>query len=207
MREEGEIFHQRFLSTLENLVTHHHTIYPRLPPQGIFLETLIEGACHLSGAADARIVRTGANAPYDLHVADQRVSIKSETGRGTHPNLITITKLCTTEREPWDPGQLVLRAMGHLDRYDRMVMLRAIWQETFLRYQFVEIPLGLLRLMARANLMPVGRRRGRQSLAGDMVDGGEVLCRVFFDGADGKCQIRNLRLERCEVLREWNQRI
>ena len=112
-------FDQVLLTTIQTLVTQHHTIYPSLPPQGVFFEALALRAFHLSGRPDALIEQTSPNtAQHDLLVGAERISLKSETGVGTRPDLITITKLCTTEREPWDPAVLVGRVMDHLSRYD-----------------------------------------------------------------------------------------
>ena len=88
-----------------------------------------------------------------------------------------------------------------------MIMLRAIWSENNVHYQLVDIPLELLRLIRQAQLSHVGRRRGRRSLGGDISEGDEVVFHVHYDGADGKCQIRNLSLDQCSVLRAWDQRL
>ena len=37
----------RLFLTVQNLVTQHHTIYPGIPPQGIYFEALAERAFHL----------------------------------------------------------------------------------------------------------------------------------------------------------------
>ena len=203
-----QIYSDRLFMTIQNLVTQHHTIYPSLPPQGIFFETLAERAFHLSGAPDAHIAQTIANAPgHDIIVGNDRVSVKTETGRGTRPGRIAITKLCTTEREPWEANVLVRRTTDHLSRYNRMIMLRSIWSPELIHYQVVDIPLALLRLIRHAELKPVGRRQGRRSLGADIRVGEEVVFHVHFDGSDGKCQVRNLLLSRCRVLLEWDQRI
>ena len=205
----AQLFNDQLLQTLETLVRQHHTIYPRLPPQGLFFESLVERAFHLCGAPDAQIVQTSPNAPqHDLLVAGTKISLKTETGKGTSPTLIAITKLCTTEKEPWTAQVLVHRVMQHLSRYERMLMLRAVWpgKQNFIHYQLVEIPADLLRLIGSVTLVPVGRRTGRQSLAGDVQYQGAVAFRVHFDGADGKCQVRNLPVSLCQMLREWDQR-
>ena len=200
-------YNERLFTTFQTLVTQHHVVYPWLPPQGIFFEALAEQAFHLSGAPNAHIAQTVANTPaHDLIVGEERISLKTETGRGTKPGLIAITKLCTTEREPWEAETLVERTIEHLNRYDRMLMLRALWSAELIHYQLIDIPLDLLRLIRDSNLETVGRRAGRRSLGGDIVMGEEVLFHVHFDGSDGKCQIRNLRLERCYDLGEWDQR-
>ena len=201
---------ERLLDTVQSLITQHHTIYRRLPPQGIYFESLMERAFDLCEAPGQIIEQGQVTSPsYDVLVGRERLSLKTETGRGTNPSFIKITKLCTTEREPWTHEVLVMRVLEHLSRYDRMLMLRAIWGQggTFFRYQFVDIPLSVLSLISTTTLAPVGKRQGRRSLAGDILDNEDVVFRVHFDGADGKCQISRLPISRCQVLRQWEQRI
>lgn len=186
----------------------HHTLYPQIAPQGIFFESLALRAFHLAGASGENIAQTTANmAGPDLLVGDERLSLKTETGKSTRAGLIKITKLCTTEQEPWEAGSLVERTISHLSRYDRLLMLRAIWHEEEIRYQLIEIPLELLREIRSAYLAPVGRRVDRRSLAGDVLTGDEKLFRVNFDGTDGKCSVSGLSVSRCNMLRQWTQRL
>lgn len=87
-------------------------------------------------------------------------------------------------------------------------MLRAIWFDRIsVRYQLLEIPIPLLQLVEGCPAVPVGRRIGRKSLGGDVYEGGQKVFHVHFDGSDGKCQIRDLPLERCCMLLEWDYRI
>ncbi len=203
-----EIYSDRFFMTVQSLITQHHTIYPRIPPQGIFFEALAEWAFHLSGLPSAHIAPTARNTPgHDIVIGGERISLKTETGRGTKPERIAITKLCTTEREPWNAGVLIDRTIDHLSRYDRMLMLRTVWSENALHYQLVDVPLELLRLIRSAELSHVGRRQGRRSFGGDVSMEGEIAFHVHYDGADGKCQIRNLTLDQCNILRTWDQRL
>ncbi|MBI3659866.1 hypothetical protein HY230_05270 [Candidatus Acetothermia bacterium] len=190
---DREPFDQRFCNTVQSLIGRHHTIYPTLPPQGIFFEELVQQAFKQCGWSHAEIVATSRNSPqHDLLVGNQRLSIKTETGKGTDNDSISITKLCTTEREPWDSETLIRHTLSHLSRYDRMLMLRAIWRERLIHYQLLEIPLEILRLISTLVTSTVGRRSGRRSLGGDVRAQDETIFHVHFDGADGKCQIRNL---------------
>lgn len=203
-----QMYSDRLFMALQSKVTQHHTVYPRIPPQGIFFESLALQAFHLSGEPEAHIAQTITNAPgHDIIVGNQLVSIKTETGRVTKPDRIAITKLCTTEREPWEAKTLIDRTVEHLGRYDRILMLRAVWGAEIVHYQLVDIPLELLRLIGDSELVPVGKRQGRGSLGGDISMEGEVVFHVHFDGSDGKCQIRNLLVSRCRVLGEWDQRL
>ena len=86
-------------------------------------------------------------------------------------------------------------------------MLRAIWGAKEIDYQLVDVPITLLQKIRECEALPVGQRRGRRSLGFDVSEGGEILFHVHFDGADGKCQVRNLRIDRCLMLIEWQQEV
>ncbi|HKV39255.1 MAG TPA: hypothetical protein VJX67_08585 [Blastocatellia bacterium] len=208
MNEATGIFGGAFVTVLKGLVSMHHTLYPSIPPQGIYFESLVEGA--FDKVQKPWAVIKGSNrdlAGHDLLVDDKKLSIKTETGAGTDDALIAITKLCTTEREPWAAETLVGRVLEHLARYDVILMLRAIWKERFIHYQLVEIPVDDLRLLETGEFKPVGRRKGRQSLGADILLDGQVIFHIHFDGSDGKCQVRKLRLSNCTLLDEWDQRL
>jgi hypothetical protein len=201
-----ELFAEDFLANVRSLVERHHSIYPRLPPQGIFFEALVEQAFRLSGWPAEKVVPTTPNSPWhDLLVGKVRLSLKSETGKATRRDKISITKLCTTETGEWSAAVLAKYAVAHLARHDRMLMVRAIWADECFDYQLVEIPLRLLKMLARAQLSEVGSRRGRRSIGGDVIVQGKRVFHVHFDGADGKCQIQQLLLSRCTILRQWRQ--
>src|ERR1017187_2129177 len=152
----------------------HHTIYPRLPPQGVFFEALVEKAFQISGWSKEEIVVTTPNSPtHDLMVGKTRLSIKSETGKATRQSKINITKLCTTEKGYWTANALLEHTLNHIDRHDRMLMFRAIWKGKRFDHQLVEIPLDLLKRMRNAKFVQVGNRAGRRSIGGDVMVGGE----------------------------------
>lgn len=85
-------------------------------------------------------------------------------------------------------------------------MFRAVWTEKAIRYQLVEISVEILRRIGDVTLEPVGRREGRQSLGTDVLWHGEKVFRVHFDASDGKCSVRGLGLQHCEMLEEWDVR-
>lgn len=193
-----------FREVLRGLIAVHHSIYPLVPPQGIYFEALVERAFKRTRKPFSWIEPGGRNLPrHDLLVEGTRLSLKTETGRGTDPDQILITKLCTTEKEPWAAEDLIQRVVAHLSRYDFILMLRAIWRLPVIKYQLLEVPVDLLRLVKTASLMPVGRRKGRQSFGADILAAGQCVYHVHFDAADGKCQIRNLPVSSCVRIDEW----
>lgn len=202
------LFQPDFLIALRGMIAVHHSIYAEVPPQGIYFEVLVENAFRRVRKPFEIIRPAGRNQPtHDLLVEGHRLSLKTETGLGTDPELISITKLCTTEREPWTGDVLIARVMEHLGRYDLILMLRAIWEKPVLHYQLVEISVETLRLIRNADLQIVGRRGGRRSLGADIMRGPDLVFHVHFDGSDGKCQVRGLSLKYCVVLEEWDTRI
>lgn len=202
------IFSKDLLASIKMLIYQHHTVYPHLPPQGIYFESLVERAFRITGKPFTPIEPSAPNTPaHDLMIEGQRLSIKTETGVGTKRDRITITKVCTTERDPWEAESLRKHVLTHLGRYDHLLMLRAVWEESAIHYQAVDIPLKLLREIERIVLSHVGRRSGRRSIGGDALIDEEIAFHVHFDGSDGKCQIRGLRLDRCKLLMEWDYQI
>ncbi len=207
MTTKGHVlFTDQFLTALKDLIGRHHSIYPRIPPRDIFFESLVERAFLAAGWDRAQIAVSPLNSPqHDMMVGRARMSIKSETGRGTRSSLIKITKLCTTETGEWTSAALIQHALRHLEGYDLILMLRAIWQPSAFHYQLLDIPLPVLRRLASLTVVPVGRRKGRRSLGAPVLDGETRAFRVHFDGADGKCQVHDLRIELCQMLLEWDQ--
>ncbi len=200
------IFGPSFLESLKTCVDLHHLIYPTAPPRGAFFEALVEKTFRAIHNPLTVIETGGVNQPgHDIHLEGHRISLKTETGIGTRPLSITITKLCTTEREPWDATALKAHVLAHLERYDSILMLGAVWAQFTMRYQLGDIPVPLIRLLGGSEPVEVGKRGGRRSLAADVFRGSEIVFRVHFDGPDGKCSVRNLRLENCTVLLQWEK--
>jgi hypothetical protein len=136
------IFSKDLITAIKTLIYQHHTVYPHLPPQGIYFESLVERAFRITGKPFTPIEPSTPNIPaHDLMIEDQRISIKTETGAGTKKGRISITKLCTTEKDPWEAESLRKHVLTHLRRYDHLLMLRAVWEGSVIHYQAVDIPL------------------------------------------------------------------
>jgi len=187
MPPNAVLFSPAFIGKLREWIATHHSVYPHLPPQGIYFESLVERAFILTGWPRDQVILTHPNSPRaDITVGNTRLSLKTETGNITRRNFISITKLCTTETGEWTSEALIRRALSHLSRYEGILMLRAIWErENLIDYQLLEIPLDLLRRMQGCTALPVGRRAGRRSLGFDVTEGEDILFHIHFDGADG----------------------
>src|SRR5712692_9831529 len=165
MSPAGVLFGRRFIAKLREWIATHHAVYPHLPPQGIYFESLVERAFLHTGWPRDQVVLTHPNSPRaDITVGTTRLSLKTETGNITRRDHISITKLCTTETGDWTSEALIQHALSHLSRYEGILMLRAIWErQNVIDYQLLEIPTVLLRKMEGCEAIPVGRRKGRKS--------------------------------------------
>jgi hypothetical protein len=201
-----QLFTAQFVGTLQTWIHTHHTLYPRVPPRGIYFESLVERTFVHSGWSRDEVALENPNSPRaDIRIGDTRLSLKTETGRGTQRERISITKLCTTETGEWTSTALIDHALNHLTRYEGILMLRAIWTADGIDYQLLDVPVSLLQRMSGCIAKEIGTRTGRRSLSLDVKEGDSVLFRVNFDGADGKCQVRALRVDHCIMLAEWTQ--
>jgi len=208
MLVKKKIFPQQFLINLEGLVRLHHQIYPEIPPQGIYFEALVEKAFKIVRIPFTKVKITTRNTPkHDLVVGNTKFSLKTETGDGTKEKSITITKMCTTEKDPWEAQSLINHVLQHLSRYDYILMLRAIWERPVIHYQLVDIPVKLLKFMKKANLEVVGDRKGRKSLGAEVNRKDKKVFYITFDGSDGKCSIRGLAVTDCQILHTWDVQI
>ena len=66
------LFTPQFIAHLKLVVQQHHLLYPRIPPQGIFFEALVERAFRLTGIHPTDVVPTTANLPKeDLQIPEK----------------------------------------------------------------------------------------------------------------------------------------
>jgi hypothetical protein len=202
-----DLFTTDFSDALQSLVTRHHEVYPRLPPRDIFFEDLVARSFRNIGISDI-ILSTPGRSKEDMIVSGVKLSVKTETGYGTNPNSISITKLSTTETTTWQSAPLVDRILHHLSQYEEMLMLRAVWlYPPAFKYQLLSIPPSFLALINTAKFNDVGKREGRRSIGGDVFIEDKLAFHVHFDGSDGKCSIRNLAVNQCCLLKEWTHEV
>lgn len=81
MDGEHPLFTTRFVETLRSLVERHHSIYPRIPPQGIFFESLVERAFLAVGWPRNQVIPTAPNSPsHDLTVGAAKYPSRRKPG-------------------------------------------------------------------------------------------------------------------------------
>jgi hypothetical protein len=70
------LFNRAFIRKLKHWIATHHTVYPHLPPQGIYFESLVDRAfLHSGWARDQVILRAFGN--NELLAREQLVNASS----------------------------------------------------------------------------------------------------------------------------------
>lgn len=73
---------------LKTFVDVHHSIYPTVPPQGIYFEALVERTFRAIHKPLTVVRAGGVNQPrYDIEFEGHRISLKTETGLGNEAAL------------------------------------------------------------------------------------------------------------------------
>ena len=83
MEPVPSLFSASFLTHLEDLITLHHSIYPHIPPQGIFFESLVAQAFRKSNWPTAQVILSKANTPqHDLLVGASKIWLRLKPAWG-----------------------------------------------------------------------------------------------------------------------------
>ena len=203
MDGEHPLFTTRFVGAIHTLVERHHSIYPRIPPQGIFFESLVERAFLAVGWPRNQVIPTAPNSPsHDLTVGAAKIAVKTGNRAGHEADSYQHHEAL------YDRNRRMGLGSAYPPRVEPFGTVRPHSDAPpcyRYHYQLLEIPLDLLRRIDGLTAQKVGTREGRRSLGMDVLGEGGVLFHVHFDGADGKCQIQRLRVENCRMLLEWDQ--
>ena len=146
----------------------------------------------------------------DLNINGTSFSLKTQADRGIRPGGVYIQKLMEARwiRDYDDPVGLTdaaRRKIGaHLASYQRMLVLRAFnVLDGGYRYQLVEVPLPLLRLVSSLPDRAFPEKNKARSSGADVRDDRGVAFRVLLDGSVEKVRLFNIRIDRCVVHAEW----
>jgi hypothetical protein len=149
---------------------------------------------------------------YDVIVDGQKFSLKTEAGKSINPKYITISKLMEARwmRECLtgvDFQRGMKHLMGHFSKYDRVLILRAVRvDEPFrgMRYDLLEIPLSLLKLVEKllpTDFAPRGEKSGGSSAT--VKSGNEEGFKLRLDGSVEKVTINRLKVSLCKKHASW----
>lgn len=190
-----------------HLLLHHATHEEKLNKKTF--EYVLKYACEAVGRTAT--LNPGNTTGEDIVIDGTRYSLKSQADGGIKAGSVYIQKLMEARwiRDYSTPADLTDQARQrigrHLEHYERMLVLRAfIVPGNGYRYELVEVPLAVLRLIAAVPDSSFPEKNPSGSSGLDLDDGRGVAFRVLLDGSVEKVRIFNLRINRCVVHAEWH---
>ncbi len=148
---------------------------------------------------------------FDIEIAGQKFSLKTEAAKAIRENTIHISKFMELGGGTWgsNPEDLIgLRAqfMNALNGISRILVLRALKKgDPLFLYELVEIPKDLLLKAAdgRLEMMTESRQNPKPGYC-YVKEGGELLFSLYFDGGgERKLQVKGLQMSLCTVHATW----
>jgi hypothetical protein len=190
------------------LLLHHATHEEKLNKKTF--EYILKYGCEAVGHR----VTLNANPTFpaeDLNINGTSFSLKTQADKGIKAASVYVQKLMEARwiRDFSTSEELTAEARQrigtHLAQYERMLVLRAFdVPGNGYRYELVEVPLPVLRLVSS---LPDGAFPGKNkagSSGADVGDHGGVAFRVLLDGSVEKVRVFNLRIDRCIIHGEWH---
>ncbi len=148
---------------------------------------------------------------FDIEIAGEKFSLKTEAAKGIRENTIHISKFMELGGGTWgsNPKDLIgLRAqfMNALNGISRILVLRALKKgDPLFLYELVEIPKNLLLKAAngRLEMMKDSKQKPKPGYC-YVEENGNTYFSLYFDGGgERKLQVKGLQKSLCTVHATW----
>ncbi|KUG09214.1 hypothetical protein ASU33_20850 [Solirubrum puertoriconensis] len=206
----SDIITQRFLYDFGDTLRVHHCFSKQAFTKDKF-EYVFERIALLCGLP-AKLATKG-NPGFDIIVAGQKLSLKTEAHEGINADKIHISKFMELGKPKWtnDPADLIGLRQVFLDRVnecDRVFTLRVLSKlPNKWHYELVEIPKALLLSAATGQLEMKTKSKQTGALPGYcyVKDArGHLLFELYFDGgSERKLRVQKLLKSSCVVHATW----
>ena len=148
---------------------------------------------------------------FDIEIAGQKFSLKTEAAKAIRENTIHISKFMELGGGTWgsDPNDLIgLREqfMNAMNGISRILVLRALKKgDPLFLYELVEIPKNLLLKAADGRLeMMMNSTQNPKPGYCYVEENGHTLFNLYFDGGgERKLQVKGLQKSLCTVHAKW----
>jgi Type II site-specific deoxyribonuclease len=204
---QDPLFSVEFAEAVGDQLLLHHATHEE-PVNKKTFEYVFRNAAEASGHA-ARVNTNTTDASEDVRVDDVKFSLKTEAAKRQSKAGIYIQKLMEARwiRDCDTPVELAATASRaipeHLDRYERIVLLRGRREADSVLYTLVEIPKRVLMLVATLTADSFELKNKFGSSGANVFEGGDRIFRLYLDGSVEKVRVFNLRLDRCIVRMRW----
>lgn len=207
---DTDIVAPEFAKNFKTRLQLHHATHEEVFKKKTF-EFAFKAACIVSGKK-AEMDENVTNPGYDVLVDQVRYSLKTEAGSHLNETHIKISKLMEARwirdcRTGADFHAGMKRILKHFTHYDRVLILRAFRiTDPFegVRYDLLEIPLDLLKLLK--TLKPTDfslRKKDSGTSTAEVKSGGLTAFRIRLDGSVEKVTIERLPVSECRRHATW----
>lgn len=201
-----------FMSAVSHYLSlHHATQTNALNKKGF--EFLFQFACAALGRT-AKINRNTTDANADVLVNGVGFSLKTQADKAVKRHTLYIQKLMEARwlREINTPQELhglgVQHILNHLDRYERILVLKAYPRTNgTITYELVEVPKSLFGLLSKLSVNDFPAKNAYGTCSVSVHDSQGEAFRLVFDGSVEKIRIFNLRARNCVSHAEWTVQV
>jgi Type II site-specific deoxyribonuclease len=206
---ESDIISKVSLVDFGDVLRLHHS-FSREPFSKDKFEFALEAVINATGKK--AILAPRGTRGYDIEIAGDKVSLKTEAAAAIRQNSLHISKFMELGGGQWgdnpnDLNGLSQQFLDNLAGIERILVLRALKKGTpdYL-YELVEIPKALLELAKQGRFeMRVESRQYPKPGYCYVERDGEILYSLYFDGGgERKLQIKGLRKDLCRVHATWH---
>lgn len=189
---------------------YHFALYHALTAD-VVKKRAFERALVTAARTDGRLVEVPSsqtNPGHDVSIDGVTFSLKTEASRAISTTGVTISKLMESAwtkalRSEKDALIGLERILVHLDRYDRVLMLRVFRNADSTRYELLEIPKSVIMSMKDLSILDFTPITPAGSTKAVVRCADQTAFTLVFDGSDNKITIRNLRVALCRLHATW----
>ncbi|CAN5386669.1 hypothetical protein BH11ARM2_BH11ARM2_31570 [soil metagenome] len=205
---KSDIATELFCADFRNRLLLHHAISEAKLSKKLF-EYAFASSCRFTGRS-ASITTSDTHAGADVVVDNIAFSLKTEACKSIRANSITISKFSEGR---WIQQASSLEELARetttriprqLKNYARIGVLRAhSLADLKVKYELVEIPVAVLRLVAGLTADDFSPRTPQGGSTARVLRKGLPVFTLRLDGSDGKVSLTNLDLALCRVHATW----
>jgi hypothetical protein len=205
--EADALFTPEFAEAVGDQLLLHHGTHDE-PVNKKTFEYVFRNAAEAAGHT-ATINENTTDPSEDVRVDGTKFSLKTEAARSQSPTGMNIQKLMEARwiRECETRADFADKAAGvipeHLQRYERIVLLRGRREGDSVAYMLVEIPNDLLMLVSGLTADNFEEKNKFGGSGADVYRDGIRVFRLYLDGSVEKVRVFSLRIDQCIIRARW----
>lgn len=207
IEKDSDIATDEFVADFTGRLASYHAFNEQKLTKKTF-EFIFKNAC-LAAGRQAEITQNSVFAGADVIVDGTSFSLKTEGAKSMNKNSIVISKLMEARwiRDCQNAEELCHaareRVVAHLQKYDRILVLRAFEDESCFRYVLREVPPELLMKIGQSSPTDFSPRTKNGSSRTTVFENGEKAFSLTLDGSVEKITISGLSTALCKHHASW----